>query len=125
MKHSISLILISTILCSCVSATKPAPVVAKEDYQPPSNFDWDFQQKEEFERKLSDRELIAIEQDRYEESLVNIENQIQTEHLNLQMTASMYGEKSKQYLAMKSKYCEVDMLLDTRSDHHTKYFCKK
>ena len=75
------------------------------------------------DRETQEREAAITEEKLYWQSVENITNTIREQALNIAICAEEATDKND-CIAIKSRYCQVDMLIDSRGGHHNKPFCK-
>lgn len=122
----VALTLVSSLACACAATPAPTKMaVDPADYQPPTDMEFSLKGNDYHRIPTTPLPTETPEQEaqRYYTSVSEINRQIQTEKLILAMYIEQYGVHSKEYKAQLHKYCEVDMLLDTRSGHWEKPFC--
>jgi hypothetical protein len=115
-------------LCACSSTQKVASTPTNDTYYPPDPtppFSFPVLTVLDIRNEPVHPVIVAEdEQTKYEESVNRIEKEIREEGLQVQMYAAVYGSNSKEYKAFLKNSCSIDVLLDSRGDHHNKPYCK-
>jgi len=120
------LTLMGVFVCACATTPRPAPVAINHaDYQPPVDQEVVWNQKLEADHQQSEADKMAREAQTYRNSLNKIEEQLGTERLQLLMCHEVHGLQGQECWALLNKFCEISMLIDTRSGHHSKEYCGK
>lgn len=70
-------------------------------------------------------QAAADEEAAYNHSIEKISATMADESLKLEMCEGVYGKNGKEYKALLKQTCEIDMLVDSRSGHHSKPYCNQ
>jgi hypothetical protein len=114
--------------CASTPQAQPQAVnVNSEEWKPPTDMEltWEDRGKHRYPETPLPSETPDQENQRYKDSLTKISETMSTERLQLIMAGDTYGYNSKYYKDLLHQFCQVDMLLDSRQDHHYKDYCKK
>jgi hypothetical protein len=110
-------------LTSCASnpsvqQPRPTECSLRGDNTPPNTMEvvMSTEKQEQIESSITEEKL-------YWNSVDSITTRIREEALNLAICAEEATDKNE-CAAMRSKYCQVDILIDSRGGHHNKPFCR-
>ncbi len=129
MKH-IAFVLFAALATACAHNPQPqsqAVNTHSAEWQPPTDFEWSWQDQGKHRAPSTPEPTQSVdqEQQRYQDSVARINAQIADEKLQLRFAEETYGKPSTYYRNLQHKFCEVDMLLDTRGTHHPKDYCSQ
>ena len=124
-----TLLAIAACACMCACASRQTQSTAMEKYYynpvdslPPSSFP---------ELTVSDHRTVKArppvvevdEQTKYTQSLAHIRKTFRDEVLILTMCVDSHSDDTSECASLKKKMCEVDQLIDSKGDHHSKPYC--
>lgn len=127
MKH-IAFILFAALATACAHNPQPqtqAVNTHSAEWLPPTDFEWSWEDKgnHRVPQTPTPTETPDHESQRYLDSLTRINAQLADEKLQLRFAEEAYGKSSTYYHNLQGKFCEVDMLIDSKGDGHLKSYC--
>lgn len=127
MKH-VAFVLFAVLATACAHNPQPQTQAVNThtaEWQPPTDFEfsWDDKGNHRVPTTPTPTTTTDREEQKYQESLNGIYDQMQDENLQLLMTEESHGKSSTYYRNLLHQLCQVDMLMDSKGNGHLKSYC--
>ena len=122
---TIALTFIAALACTCASSPQPTVATSQTTSVTPTNQTTDWHARVEADRQLTEQMNVVRERLTYQRSVSMIAAQFSDEELQLQMCYQVHTDHSAYCFTFLHKLCEIDTVIDSRSDVHVKPFCSR